>query len=265
MSRVSIYQKFNRSFQCEDDCRQFLFKIKWEKGFVCKRCGHTKCWKGRTRFHARCVNCDYDESVTANTIFHKIQIPLMKAFPMSSHIVNCRNGISTLDLARLYGVNEKTAERFRLKCQDAMEAWFLDEIGEKENEKFSSMDGISLVHRGEGLNGLQKIHVALEQYSANKGLSNLIISKSTVSKSDEITPCQLLAGSYVGEVKDIRIWNFRKWLEGTHHHCSLKYIQKYEHEFYFKFNNRHRLEEIWHILIRSVVRYKPKNLYGNAA
>jgi hypothetical protein len=126
MLKQSIFQKFNRDFRNEDDCRQFLFTIKWEDGFVCRRCGHTKCWKGRTAFHARCTSCDYDESLTANTIFHKIQIPLMKAFAMSFHIVNCRNGISSLDLARLYGVDEKTAARFRLRCQDAMQAWFLD-------------------------------------------------------------------------------------------------------------------------------------------
>lgn len=264
MLKQSIFQKFNRDFRNEDDCRQFLFAIKWEDGFVCRRCGHTKCWKGRTAFHARCKNCDYDESLTANTIFHKIQIPLMKAFAMSFHIVNCRNGISSLDLARLYGVDEKTAARFRLRCQDAMQAWFLAEIGEKENEKHSSMDGITLMHRGENLNGLQKIDVTLEQYSANDG-SKMMISKSTVAMPGAIAPCELMAGSYVGEMKDIRVWNFRKWMEGTHHHCSPAYIGKYEHEFYFRFNNRHRLEDIWHILIRSIIRHKPLILRGEAA
>ncbi|RYG40698.1 MAG: hypothetical protein EOO01_26765 [Chitinophagaceae bacterium] len=189
----------------------------------------------------------------------------MKAFPMSSHIVNCRNGISTLDLARLYGVNEKTAERFRLKCQDAMEAWFLDEIAEKEDVRYSSMDGINLMHRGQGLNGLQKIHVAIVQYNVTEGPSKLFISKSSVPESEQIMPCELLGGSYVGEVKDIRVWNFRKWMEGTHHHCSLKYIRKYEHEFYFKFNNRHRLEEIWNVLMRAVISHKPRSLYIRAA
>lgn len=264
MGKQSVFQKFNQAFRNEDDCRQFLYDIKWANGFLCKRCGHTKYWKGRTRFHARCVNCDYDESVTANTIFHKIQIPLMKAFPMSSHIVNCRNGISTLDLSRLYGVDDKTAARFRLRCQDAMEAWFLDEIAKKENDKHSSIDGIILMHRGEKINGLQKIEVTLEHYSSNNG-SKLVISKSTVSMADEIVPCQLMEGSYVGEAKDIRVWNFRKWMEGTHHHCSPHYIRKYEHEFYFRFNNRNRLAEIWYILMRSVIEHKPSVLYGKAA
>lgn len=264
MCKQSIYQRFSGAFRCEDDCRQYLYNIKWEDGFICKRCAHTKFWKGRTRFHSRCVNCDYDESLTANTIFHKIQIPLMKAFPMAAHIVNCRNGISTLDLSRIYGVDEKTAARFRLRCQNAMEAWFLDEINERENEKHSYMDGIILMHRGDNLNGLQKIEVTIEEYSNKQG-SKLLVSKSTVPLRDAIASCELTAGSYVGEKKDVRVWNFRKWLEGTHHHCSLKLVRKYEHEFYFRFNNRQRLEEIWHILMRSIIRHKPPLLRGKAA
>ena len=265
MYKGKTFREFNRTFKNEDACRQYLFDIKWENGFLCKRCGHKHCWKGRTRFHARCVNCDYDESLTANTIFHKIQIPLLKALPMANHIVMCKNGVSTVELAKHYGVDEKTAARFRLKCQDAMDAWFLDEIGEQENEKHTAMDGINLMHRGEKLNGLQRVDVLLQKFRSNDKSLTLFIGKSSVSEPDVKTSCELISGSYVGEVKDIRVWNCRKWLEGTHHHCSAKYIRKYEHEFYFRFNNRHREEQIFHILIGSIMKHRPPNLRCRAA
>jgi hypothetical protein len=76
-------QQFNKYFQNEDDCKQYLFDLKWKKGYRCRRCGCTKYYKGRTRFHLRCRSCGYDESVTAQTIFHKLKIPLLKAFGMA--------------------------------------------------------------------------------------------------------------------------------------------------------------------------------------
>ncbi|RYF97584.1 MAG: hypothetical protein EOO07_39415, partial [Chitinophagaceae bacterium] len=60
-------EDFEAKFVNEHDCLQFLYDIKWKGGFRCRRCGNTKCWNGRTKFHSRCTGCDYDESVTANT------------------------------------------------------------------------------------------------------------------------------------------------------------------------------------------------------
>ncbi|RYG40585.1 MAG: IS1595 family transposase [Chitinophagaceae bacterium] len=70
-------EEFNQTFRTEDDCKQYLFDIKWKKGYECRKCYRTKFWKGRTQFHARCSTCGYDESITSHTVFHKIQIPLL--------------------------------------------------------------------------------------------------------------------------------------------------------------------------------------------
>ncbi|RYG41508.1 MAG: IS1595 family transposase, partial [Chitinophagaceae bacterium] len=64
--------EFIQNFATENDCKEFLYKLKWKNGFVCRRCGNDKFWNGRTRFHARCRGCGYDESLTAHTIFHKL-------------------------------------------------------------------------------------------------------------------------------------------------------------------------------------------------
>ena len=42
-----------------------------------------KVTKARTGFIFVCQACRYDESVTANTVFYKLKIPLLKAFGMS--------------------------------------------------------------------------------------------------------------------------------------------------------------------------------------
>ena len=49
-----------------------------------------KEFKGRTRYYKRCKNCRYDESVTANTVFHDMKMPLLKAFHLIFRIVQKR-------------------------------------------------------------------------------------------------------------------------------------------------------------------------------
>jgi len=33
---------FTERFKTEEDCKEYLSKFKWLKGFVCRKCGHTK-------------------------------------------------------------------------------------------------------------------------------------------------------------------------------------------------------------------------------
>jgi Transposase zinc-ribbon domain len=47
---ISI-QQFNKFFKNEDDCKQYLFDLKWKEGYKCRRCGFTKSYKGKTSFH----------------------------------------------------------------------------------------------------------------------------------------------------------------------------------------------------------------------
>ena len=60
-------------------CKAYLAKIKWQDGFTCMKCGHTKgCEKVDYRYH--CYNCQHLESATANTLFHKVKFGFQKPF-----------------------------------------------------------------------------------------------------------------------------------------------------------------------------------------
>jgi hypothetical protein len=118
---ISI-QQFNKFFKNEDDCKQYLFDLKWKEGYKCRRCGFTKSYKGKTSFHLRCQACRYDESVTANTVFHKLKIPLLKAFGMSFRITVRKKGMSTTELAREFSINQKSSWLFKRKAQESMKS-----------------------------------------------------------------------------------------------------------------------------------------------
>ena len=118
---ISI-QQFNKFFQTEDDCKQYLFDQKWAKGFKCRRCGYTKSYKGKTVFHLRCQACRCDKSVTANTIFHKLKIPLVKAFGLLYRIVVKKKGMPATELAREFSINQKSSWLFKRKAQESMKS-----------------------------------------------------------------------------------------------------------------------------------------------
>ncbi|MSQ79726.1 MAG: IS1595 family transposase [Flavobacteriaceae bacterium] len=85
--------EFSDRFRCEADCLEYMAKLKWAKGFVCRKCGHTRHGKGYTPFARRCSQCRYDESVTAGTMLEKCKTGLLKAFYGLYHICVEKKGI----------------------------------------------------------------------------------------------------------------------------------------------------------------------------
>jgi len=62
---------FVKELPDDEACKAYLAKIKWQDGFTCMKCGHTKgCEKAGYRYH--CYGCQHVESATANTLFIKL-------------------------------------------------------------------------------------------------------------------------------------------------------------------------------------------------
>jgi hypothetical protein len=112
--------QFNRQFKTNDDCLNYLSHHKWRHGFRCSRCGCSKDVKGRTSHHRRCQKCHYDESVTANTLFHAMKMPILKAFHIVFRLTAKKKGMSTVELGAEVSVQQKTAWLFKRKIQIAM-------------------------------------------------------------------------------------------------------------------------------------------------
>ncbi len=248
--------EFIQNFASENDCKEFLYNLKWENGFVCRRCGNDKFWNGRTRFHARCRRCGYDESLTAHTIFHKLHIPLVKAFSIIYHVVVYKKGISTLDLSRTVSVSQKSVWYLKRKLQEVMGAGVSENCTGTPKRRSGIVDGIILTHRDENLNGLQRVVVGFETTSEKlePPPSNAFHSNP---KSENFEPCHLVGGRYVDEGKSIFHYSFRTWLTGIHHHCANKYLRGYFDEFNFRFTHRFDGLKIWYRLLAAAMRSKP--------
>ncbi len=255
-------KQFDSYFSTEERCWQYLYNLKMKKGFICKRCEHDSFWKGRTGFHRRCTKCDYNESLYANTAFEGMKLPLLKVFRMIFLISVSRAGVSTKALAEEMGTNQKTAWLMRRKVQDAMTTAI---TGTSAEVLYRAIDGITLTHRTGKTSGLQQIHIKLGKCRKGRSRKNSLklISIEQKDESQDFLSCDLLNGKYDGLSPDIRIWNFRVWLTGTHHHCSLKYLRGYLSEFLFKLSNNARKDLIWHRVISLFINPDPNKFTFN--
>lgn len=247
--------QFYQRFQTDDDCKVFLYQLKWKDGFTCSRCNHQKSWKGRLPFHLRCCSCGFDESVCSHTLFSRIKFPLLKAFQMAFRISTSKSGVSSLELSREFSINQKTAWLFKRKVQNAIGA-MLSKEGSSDDILW--IDGITINRKDVKLNGIQSVPVSIVNCRLKKSNNNeAVVCQLKNSFIGKKNSCNLFRGKFMHSGADLRLWNFKVWLTGIHHHCSDKYLQGYLDEFFFRFNFRKRLNTAFYYLISNSLRRKP--------
>jgi len=111
-SLFEILEKFNT----EEKCIDHFERIRWPQGLTCIKCGSTRVMKfkalGKTkklRHLYECVDCRYQYSVTAGTVFHDSHLPLTKWFLGIYLICSAKKGVSAKQLQRQLSVSYKTA------------------------------------------------------------------------------------------------------------------------------------------------------------
>ena len=110
---------FINRFPNKEKCKLPLSKIEWKSGFVCIKCNNHIYWKPKDDlFHRVCKSCRHNESVTANTLFHKVKFDLREAFFIILEMSTPTKSCSCLVMARKYEINKKPS--WLLKVRKAM-------------------------------------------------------------------------------------------------------------------------------------------------
>lgn len=286
----SIYD-FRAEFRSSDDCKRYLFELKWGDGYKCSKCGHEKSYTGRTKWYLKCANCAYDESVTANTLFHKMKVPILKAFEVLFMLSVRKKGMSSLEIGRTYGLNKDTAALLKKKAQIAMissgknklkGSVFVDEfaVGGKEKNKqgrSSSSKKVKVVLACEVVtNKKGKITLGnayaqvIEDYST-QSLRPIFTEKidpkakvttdgwrsyNPISDNFKITQEKSIGGENFKELNTLTML-FKGWLRGIHHHVSKERMQNYIDEFFFRFNRKAFPTSSFSTLINRMMSHKP--------
>lgn len=283
-------ETFRAKFGTQDQCYEYLARIKWEDGYVCSKCGHIHYIKGKQPFSRRCKKCGYDESTTTNTLFHKLKFGIDKAFEMLYEIVTSKKGANSIWLAERFGIQQKTAWLFRQKVQLAMKS--SDQFPLEEVVHIDEFE-IGTPQKGEqGRSASDKkmrVVIAIEEREgkSGRGYAKVIEDYSSASlkpifdthvKED----AKVVADGWKGYVPikeqypnmtqrlsdkgknfkmlHIQIRNFKNWLRGVHSYCNKEYLQKYIDEYFFRFNRRSHRESILDKIIERCVNHQPVSL-----
>ncbi|MGI8961991.1 MAG: IS1595 family transposase [Bryobacteraceae bacterium] len=101
---------------------KYLASRRWPTGVTCPYCETENPMFLETRLIWKCRRCHKQFSVKVGTIFEDSAIALGKWLVVTWQLVNCKNGVSSYEIAKAIGVTQKTAwfmlQRIRKAMQD---------------------------------------------------------------------------------------------------------------------------------------------------
>lgn len=286
MNIIQVYKQF----PTQDACIKHLEAVRWHGKPTCPYCKSTRAnsYPEDNRYHCNACNTSY--SVTVGTIFHKTKADLQKWFLAISLVLNAKKGISARQLARDIEVNKNTGWFMLMRIRNAMrEQGALLEgiveadetyIGGKEKNKHNKdktggSQGRSTKSKTAVFGVLErggKVRAGKVKNTGGKVLKMQIgslVRKGSTIMTDEWRSYEGLAEKYIhetinhsggeyvrGNVHTNSIEGFwallKRGIIGQYHKVSPKHLDKYIHEFCFRYNNRDN-ELIFDLAIQKAV------------
>jgi hypothetical protein len=127
-----------RYFSDPDNCLNFMVVIRWPDGVACPTCGSTELSFLKTRRLWKCKKKHPKQQFSAKvgTIFEDSPIGLDKWFAAMWLVANCKNGVSSYEIARDLDVTQKTAWFMDHRIRRAMETGSFEKMkGEVEADE----------------------------------------------------------------------------------------------------------------------------------
>jgi len=264
--------EFEKAFATEEQCMDYLAKLRFENVFICPRCNCNEYWTNN-RGLAVCKNCKYQLSITSGTLFHKSRVPLLLLFRVLWAIVAQKNGISASGVQRILGLKKySTVWTWLHKFRRLMVLPNREKLSGTIEVDETLVGGKKSGKRGRGAEGKILVIIAIEKHGnktgrvrlstipdASKASINPFI-KSNIEKGSVIITDgwkgynDLSKMKYVREVEDKKLKLddelilpkvhkiaslLKRWLLGTHqNYVSQDKLDYYLDEFTFRYNRR---------------------------
>jgi transposase-like protein len=278
--------EFVRRFKSEENCREYLFNMRWPNGFCCPECGHDEYYFLNDRKLYQCKNCRYQASVTAGTIMHRTRTPLFVWFWIIFMVSRDKRGHSALAISKIMDVSYYCAYSILHKIRKAMK----DRDSNYSLSKFILVDdayfgGLTKGKRGRGTSKTP-VFIALSTDENNNPqfvkmkvlkditkdeitkVANSIIEGGSIIRTDKLRSYFGLDENFVHDNEledsyDISVepfhWihtiisNAKAFIQGTYHGISKKYLQSYLDEFCYRFNRRFFEKELFGRLVNACI------------
>lgn len=132
MDAPKTLQQAIQYFSDEQTCIDAVAEMRWPDGPQCPFCFAFKPYYLKTQKRWKCRECRKQFSVKVDSIFEDSPISLTKWLPALWLLVNCKNGISSHELARDLGVTQKTAWFILHRLRLGLETKSLVKMGGKK-------------------------------------------------------------------------------------------------------------------------------------
>jgi len=291
------FSEFTTKFASEEQCREYLYRLRWPDGFCCPKCKQSEePWRvGGTLY--TCKTCRHQSSVTAGTIFQDTRKPLQDWFTAIWWVTTQKNGASAQGLQQVLGLGSyQTAWAWLHKIRAAMvnpnRAKLsgnveVDEtyIGSEEHDgkRGRGTGNKSLVAIGvellEGKNQLGRIRMQVVPDASGDSLIGFIetnVEKGSTIITDGWSGYSPLSGKEyshringkydVADEKNVMphvhmiVSLLKRWLLGTHQGAVREmHLQAYLDEYVFRFNRRKSAKRglLFYRLIESAMQVPP--------
>lgn len=264
--------EFEKMFNTEQDCIDYLIAIRWPHGFECPLCGSVRSWK-KSKGRFECIDCHSETTVTTGTIFHKSTKPLLIWFRAIWWMVAQKNGVSAKGLQKILGLGSyQTAwtwlHKFRrlmvlsgrTKLQGVVE---VDEVligGKVSGKRGRGAEGKSLIAVAVEVKGRKTGRVRLAKIpdassnSLNTFIENNIELSSTIITDGWPSYNGLSKKGYRHKVQKATVKDeyeevlpnvhriaslLKRWLLGTHQsYLNKNKLEFYLDEYVFRYNRR---------------------------
>lgn len=115
-------------FSDKTNAVNYLSAKRWPNGVTCPACASHDVTALKTRQLWQCKGCRKQFSVKVGTIFEDSPLPLGKWLTASWMLMNCRNGVSSCEIARSVGVTQKTAWFMMHRIREAMKNGSIEKL-----------------------------------------------------------------------------------------------------------------------------------------
>ena len=120
MQKLISFKEFKKIYLDENACYQFVEQLKWKEGYNCKNCGGHEYSKSQDNMARRCKKCNYVESVTSSTLFHRLRFPIDKAFYILI-LTSTGRELNISKISKEIDLRLKTCWEFHKKVKEIMQ------------------------------------------------------------------------------------------------------------------------------------------------
>lgn len=131
MIQPKTLQEAIKFFGEADNALAYMVKLRWPKGVVCPTCDRAdaRFLENQKKWQCKSVHAKRQFTVKGGTIFEDSPIGLDKWLTAVWMLSNCKNGISSYELARAIGVTQKSAWFMLHRIRLAMQSGSLMKLG----------------------------------------------------------------------------------------------------------------------------------------